>query len=341
MPSMQAVIIKDGKGPIENLYIGEIEKPVPGHGEVLVKIKAFGLNRMDIYQREGKYPLPPGAPETLGVEFSGTIAEVGQACNPMWKEGDEVIGLASGGAYAEYILVRQTNLMRKPPHLSWIEAASIPENFLTAYQALVPIAQVKKGDDVLIHAGASGVGIAAIQLARLYGANTITATTSTQEKIDFVLKMPNGATHGVNYKTQDFAEEVSKITNGKGVDVVIDFVGQSHWHKNIAALAKDGRMTLLAFMSGSVIKEVDIGPILYKRLHIEGSTLRSRSNEYQADLIAKFQKDVVDEITGSEGHGKLRTYIHEVYPWQKIQEAHRAMQSDSNASVVLSPFHTT
>ncbi|KAJ3531794.1 hypothetical protein NM688_g7523 [Phlebia brevispora] len=299
-PSMRAVIVKDGKGPLENLYIGEIERPSPRHGEVLVKIKAFGLNRMDILQREGKYPLPPGAPETLGVEFSGTISEVGEGCKPMWKVGDAVIGLASGGAYAEYIRLPQANLMRKPPQLSWEEAASIPENFLLAYQALILIAQLRKGDDVLIHAGASGVGIAAIQLARLYGANTITATTSSKEKIDFVLQMPNGATHGVNYKTQDFSEEVKKITGGKGVDVVIDFVGQSHWHKNIASLARDGRMVLLGLLSGNIVKEFDIGPLLYKRLRIEGTTLRSRSESYQADLIAKFQDNVLDEITGEQ-----------------------------------------
>ncbi|KIP02529.1 hypothetical protein PHLGIDRAFT_111989 [Phlebiopsis gigantea 11061_1 CR5-6] len=332
---MRAVLVKDGTGPAESLYLGDIAKPSPRHGEVLVKIKAFGLNRMDIMQREGRYPLPPGAPATMGVEFSGTIAELGDGCGEKWKLGDEVIGLALGGAYAEYISLPQTNLMTKPSHLSWEEAASIPENFLTAYQALIVIAQCKKGDNVLIHAGASGVGVAAIQLARFYGANTVTATTSTQEKINFVLNLPSGATHAVNYKTQDFHQETQKITDGKGVDVVIDFVGRTHWQKNIASLARDGRMTMLALMSGNVVSEVDLGPLLYKRLRIEGSTLRSRSAEYQADLIAKFQEQILGEITSSTGGGKIRTYIHEVFPFEKIQDAHRTMEADANAGKLI------
>ncbi|KAI0698087.1 quinone oxidoreductase [Cytidiella melzeri] len=335
---MRAVIVKDGKGPIENLYVGEIEKPSPRQGEVLVKIKAFGLNRMDILQRNGNYPLPPGAPDTLGVEFSGTVAEIGEGSGQRFAVGDEVIGLASGvstkhdltshapqGAYAEYIRLLETHVLPKPKNLTWEEAASIPENFLTAYQALIVIAQLKKGEDVLVHAGASGVGIAAIQLARLYGAKTITATTSNKEKIDYLLQMPNGATHGVNYKTQNFDEEVKKTTGGKGVDVIIDFVGKSHWHKNIEAFARDGRMTILATLSGGLVDNVNISPILYKRLRIEGSTLRSRSPEYQADLIAK--RDVLGEFTVN---GQIRTSIHEVFPLEKIQEAHRVMEADKN-----------
>ncbi|EKM49717.1 uncharacterized protein PHACADRAFT_265363 [Phanerochaete carnosa HHB-10118-sp] len=335
MPTMRAVVIKDGKGPVENLYIGEIERPVPQRGQVLVKIKAFGLNRMDIMQREGGYPLPPGAPDILGVEFSGTVAELGQDTGEKVHVGDAVIGLALGGAYAEYIRLPETNVMPKPAHLTWEEAASIPESFLTAYQALVLIGQCKPGDDVLVHAGASGVGIAALQLARFCGANTATATASTQAKIDFLLQMPHGATHAVNYRTQDFCEEARRITRDKGVDVVIDFVGRTHWHKNVAALARDGRMTLLAFLSGSKVEDVDLGPILYKRLHIEGSTLRSRSAAYQAELIAKFQEHILGEITGSTGEGKIRTYIHEVFPFEKIQDAHRTMQADANAGKLI------
>ncbi|KAI0345652.1 quinone oxidoreductase [Trametopsis cervina] len=330
MPTMRAVIVKDGKGPAENLYIGEIEKPSPKRGEILVQIKAFGLNRMDIYQRNGGYPLPPGAPETLGVEFSGIVLERAEGCGPRWLVGDEVMGLVAGGAYAEYICVLETHLLPKPKHLTWEEAASIPENYLTAFQALIIIPEFKRGEDVLVHAGASGVGMAAIQLARLFGAQTVTATTSTAEKILFLSQMASGATHGVNYKTQDFAVEIKKITDGKGVDVIIDFVGRTHWHQNIESLTKDGRMTILASLSGNIVDNVDIRPILYKRLRIQGSTLRSRSAEYQADLIRRFETEALREITGSTGSGKLRTYIHEVFPLEKIQDAHKVMEADEN-----------
>ncbi|KAI0630000.1 quinone oxidoreductase [Trametes polyzona] len=331
---MRAVLVKDGKGPLENLYLGEAEKPAPGPGQVLVKVKFFGLNRMDIMQREGRYPLPPGAPTILGVEFSGHVVQVGEGVTN-WNEGDEVLGLASGGAYAEYIVAPHRNLIRKPAHLSWAEAASIPEVFLTAFQALVMLAEVKKGDNVLIHAGASGVGIAAIQLARLYEANTVTATASTQEKLDMLLSLPNGATHAVNYKTQDFAAEVKKSTGGKGADVVIDFVGQSHWQKNIDALAVDGRMTMLALLSGAEVPNFNLAPILFKRLRIQGSTLRARSEDYQAELVARFKREAFDHITGSSGDGRIRTYIHKVYPWTEIQEAHREMEANKNSGKIM------
>ncbi|KAF5365292.1 hypothetical protein D9758_005474 [Tetrapyrgos nigripes] len=367
---MHAILVKDGKGPIENLYLGEAPEPMLRPGQVIVKIKAFGLNGMDILQREGRYPAPPGASEILGVEFSGTITALSEGV-PDFKVGDAVFGLAGGGAYAEYIAVESSLLLPKPPHLSWIEAASIPEVFLTAYQAIVMYCETKKDEHVLIHAAASGVGIAAIQLARTRGASvfrrdhhphghsissifffaffrrTVTATASTKEKLDWLLSMPNGATHTVNYKTQDFAEETKKISEGHGVDAVVDFVGQSHWKKNIDALARDGRMTMLAMLSGtigstvviiaagSVVQEVNLADLLYKRLRVEGSTLRSRTVEYQADLVLRFSKEILPNITGPNGKGPIKTYIHKVYSWTKIQEAHRDMEANVNIGKLI------
>ncbi|KAF5360837.1 hypothetical protein D9756_004962 [Leucocoprinus leucothites] len=286
---MRAVLIKGGSGGVENLYIGEAPKPEIGSQQVLIQVKCFGLNRMDIAQREGRYPPPPGASSILGVEFSGVISEIGPGVEG-WAVGDQVLGLAGGGAYAEYILVASTHIIKKPASMSWVQAASIPEAFLTAYQALVMIGKMQRGDDVLIHAGASGVGIAAAQLARFFGADTVTATASTQEKIDWLLKIPNGPTHAANYKTEDFSAVVKNVTNGKGVNVLIDFVGQSHFSKNLDALAVDGRMTMLAMLSGSVVEKVNLAPLLYKRLHVEGSTLRSRPAQYQADLIQQYDR---------------------------------------------------
>ncbi|THH06779.1 hypothetical protein EW145_g3850 [Phellinidium pouzarii] len=332
MSQMRAILVK-AAGRVEDLFLGEAAKPKPSAKEILVKVKAFGLNRMDIIQRKGAYPIPPGASKILGVEFSGQVADIGSEVT-QWNIEEEVFGLASGGAYAEYIRVPETHVIRKPSHLSWADAASIPENWLTAYQALITIGKVKAGEDVLIHAGASGVGIAASQLARLYGAKTVTATASTKEKLDFVLNLPGGhlgATHVVNYKTQNFAEEVKKVTNGKGVDVVIDFVGQTHWQKNIDSLAPDGRMTLLAFLSGAEVSNFNLAPLLYKRLHIEGSTLRSRTVAYQSELISQFKNDVLDALID----GKLKAYIHKVYPWTEIQEAHHEMETDKNIGKII------
>ncbi|KAF8558275.1 quinone oxidoreductase putative [Imleria badia] len=333
MSTMRAVLIKDGKGPIENLYVGDTERPLPKEGQVLVKIAAFGLNRMDLSQREGLYPPPPGASQILGVEFSGVVQELGHGVTK-WSLGDEVYGLVGGGAYAEYVVCNQGLLIKKPAHLSWVDAASIPENYITAYQAVIKYGEIKKGDNVLVHAGASGVGVAAIQIARVFGANTVTATASTRDKLDWLLSIPNGATHAVNYTSEDFAEHVKKTTNGKGVDVIVDFVGRTHWEKNIDSLAIDGRMTLLAFLSGSDVPSVNLRPILYKRLKIQGSTLRSRSLDYQTELINSFGT-TVGQITGAEGSGPIRAYIHKVYPWNEIQKAHREMAGNKNSGKIV------
>lgn len=333
MSTMRAVLVKDGKGPIENLYIGEAPVPTLKPQQVLVKIKAFGLNRMDIMQRQGGYPVPPGASEILGVEFSGTVAKVGEAAS-QWKEGDEVFGLVPGGAYAEFVAVSETHLMRKPARLSWVQAASVPEAFLTAFQALVLISDLQDGESVLVHAAASGVGVAAIQLAKFLGAKNIVATAGTDEKLtwlrDFI-----GATHTANYKTEDFSQTVKAATEGKGVDVVVDFVGRTHWEKNIDSLAVDGRMVILAALSGADIPNATLRPILYKRLRIQGSTLRSRSEAYQTVLIRRFHDAVVQELSGQETNGRVKTYIHKVYPWTEIQDATREMENAANSGKII------
>jgi len=332
---MRAILIKDGKGPSENLHLGEAPTPTLRPTEVLVQIKAFGLNRSDITQREGRYPPPKGSSTILGVEFSGKITQLGTGVSQGWKVGDEVLGLVGGGAYAEYIAVNETHIIAKPSHLTWVEAASIPEVFLTAFQALIVIGQMKESDDVLVHAGASGVGVAAIQLARLYGARSVTATTSNQEKIDWLLGLPNGATHAANYKTEDFSIVVKQVTDGNGANVIIDFVGQSHFNKNLDSLAVDGRMTILSLLSGAVVDSVNLTPILLNRLHIEGSTLRSRSLEYQAELISRFNQEAFSKITGQNADGPIRTYVHKVYPWTEIQAAHQEMEANKNSGKII------
>ncbi|KAK2465307.1 hypothetical protein APHAL10511_002661 [Amanita phalloides] len=331
---MQAVLIKDEKGHADSLYIGEAPKPTIKAGEVLVKIKAFGLNRLDIAQREGMYPPPPDASSILGVEFSGVVSEIGPGVTE-WSVGDEVLGLTGGGAYAEYLACSQSLLMKKPSHLSWVEAASIPEAFLTAFQAVVLLGNLKQNDDILIHAGASGVGLATVQLARVLGARNVIATTSTQKKIDWLMGLDNGPTVVANYKTESFASVVKEVTNNKGVNIVVDFVGKSHWNQNIDSLALDGTMVVLAFLSGAIVPTVDLSLILKKRLRIQGSTLRTRTIEYQAELITKFRERVLNQITGANGNGTIKTFIHQVYPWTRIQDAHREMEADKNSGKIV------
>ncbi|GAA97133.1 uncharacterized protein L969DRAFT_94123 [Mixia osmundae IAM 14324] len=328
--SMRAVQVKGGASNLaSDLYVADnIDRPKLKPHEVLVKVRAFGLNRMDILQRMGKYPLPPGASTILGVEFSGTVED---AASSDLKTGSQVFGLAFGGAYAEYIAVDAGMVVTKPEHLSHAQAAAIPENWLTAYQCLFLVGQMKEGDNVLIHAGASGVGTSANQLARVFGAKHIITTAGSKAKCKF-LKEKLGVTDAINYKTQDFAEEVKKLTDGKGVDVVLDFVGPDYWEKNIASLARDGRMVLIGLLSGMKTREgIDMAQILFKRLRIEGTTLRSRTPEYQADLLHQFKEKAMPKLLG-EG---LDLIIHKTYDWSQIVEATQEMEQAKNTGKIV------
>ncbi|CDS00700.1 hypothetical protein [Sporisorium scitamineum] len=335
---MKAILVKDGKGPSDNLHLGEATVPELGDDEVLVKIKAFGLNRMDIMQREGNYPLPPHAPQIMGVEFSGHIVATKNLGDIQWKEGQEVFGLAVGGAYAEYIKVPARMILEKPAELDWIQAAAIPENYLTAFQALRTICDLQKGENVLIHAGASGVGLAAIQLARAFGAGKIYITAGSDEKIQFCQDV--GADKGFNYKASDWSEELAKHTGAQGpagsVDVIVDFIGAPYFNGNLHSLKRDGRMVMLAFMGGAKIKESVIAQLLFKRLRIEGSTLRSRSVEYQSDLVQGFvrEKGLERLISGAQKEGD-KLVIHKVYSWKDIKDAHDEMQANKNIGKIV------
>ncbi|KAB5572710.1 hypothetical protein GE09DRAFT_681324 [Coniochaeta sp. 2T2.1] len=328
--TMKAVEVKNGKGHADALFINP-STPVPtaAEGQALVKIRAFGLNRMDLIQREGFYPLPPQAPSTLGVEFSGTIVSFGPGSHGNFKVGDEVFGLAYGGAYAEYIAVSSKMLLHKPAHLSWEQAAGVPETWITATQALHFVGQFAEGKTVLWHAGASGVSIAGIQLARKAGAKEVYATAGSKEKCDFVVN-ELGATAAFNYKEEDWAEEVKKATGGKGVDLIIDFVGANYFQKNLDVGARDGRIVLLGLMSGSKLKDVDVGQILFKRLRIEGSTLRSRDEEYQGRL-----RDKLEEYLPLFESGEFKIYVDTVMPWEEIRTAHELMENNDTRGKII------
>lgn len=220
--------------------------------------------------------------------------------------------------------------IHKPSSLSWEKAAGVPETWITATQALYKVGGFKAGDRVLIHAGASGVGIAGIQLAVQHGAKAVYTTTSSQEKLDFCTK-ELGATAAFNYKTENFAEKILEATDGQGVDLIIDMVGQSHFQKNIQCAAKDAKIVILAFMSGAVIENFNIAPILFKRLRIEGSTLRSRDVEYQKELRDK----IVEEALPGIESGKMHVYVDKTFKWEDVVEAHKYMESNQSQGKII------
>ncbi|EWC43564.1 hypothetical protein DRE_01451 [Drechslerella stenobrocha 248] len=324
---MKAVGIKGEVGPATALFIDDIPEPAVSKGEVLVKINAFGLNRMDLIQREGHYPLPPQAPKTLGVEFSGVIEKTYGAASGIdsFKVGDEVFGLAYGGAYAEKIVVSTEMIIHKPAKMSFEEAAGIPEAWITATQAVFLVGCFKKGDRVLLHAGASAVSLAAIQLARNAGAAEVFVTAGSQEKIDLCVN-ELGAAAGFNYKTQDFAEEVLKATGGKGVDLIVDFVvGQGYLEKDIRAAAVDCKIVLLGLMGGIETQgPIDSGSILRKRIRIEGSSLRSRSLDYQKALRDRLVQEAMPRFE----EDSFKLFIEKVFSWKDVVQAHQLLESN-------------
>lgn len=292
---------------------------------------------MDIIQRRGFYPLPPQAPATLGVEFSGVVVEAvagsGSDAATDFKEGDEVFGLAYGGAYAEYLAVSTRMLIRKPAGLSFERCAALPEAWITATQALHEILAFEPGSgekkSILWHAGASGVSVAGIQLSRIAGAGAVFATAGSDAKCDFITS-ELGAAAAFNYKTEDWAAAIKEKTGGKGVDYIVDFVGGDYFQKNLDVAARDARIVLLGTLSGGKVPDADISQILYKRIRIEGSTLRSRDVEYQGRLRDKLEAYVSDFDSG-----KLKIFIDTVLPWEEIQEAHRHMEAAKNSGKIV------
>jgi putative PIG3 family NAD(P)H quinone oxidoreductase len=329
--SNRYVDIKGGTGNAKALFISDkIDKPVAGHGQAVVKIKAFGLNRMDLLQRQGHYPVPPQAGPILGVEFSGHIESLGPSVKEHFKVGDEVFGLAYGGAYAEYIAVSSHMLLHKPSHLSWEQAAGVPEVWITATQAMFIVGEFSKGKSILWHAGASSVSIAGIQLSKQADAGKIFVTAGSDDKIDFCVK-ELGATAGFNYKTQDWAKEILAATDGKGVDLIIDFVGATYFQNNLKVAARDAHIVNLGFLGGTKLPEgTDIGAFIGKRLRFEGSSLRSRDADYQGRL-----RDKLEEYLPKFEDGTFKLYVEKVMSWESIVEAHELMEKNATKGKII------
>lgn len=289
---------------------------------------------MDLIQREGNYPLTPQAGPIMGVEFSGTVEALGSDeehhCRGL-KVGDEVFGLAYGGAYAEYIAVSTKMLLHKPAGLSWEAAAGVPETFITATQAIHFVGGFDdlRGKNVLWHAGASGVSIAGIQLSLRAGAARVFATAGSAEKCAFIEK-ELGATKAFNYKQEDWSRGVLEATGGAGVDLIVDYIAGDYVQKNLDCAAREARIVQLAFMGGSKLGGLDMAQLLYKRIRWEGSTLRARDEEYQGRLRDRLDKYVPDLVSG-----QLKVLVDKVYKMEEIQEAHRLMEKNVTRGKII------
>ncbi|TXK44912.1 NAD(P)H-quinone oxidoreductase [Pontibacter qinzhouensis] len=322
---MQAILVKTPGGP-EQLQLGEYPKPEPKPHELLLKVHATALNRADTLQRQGKYPPPAGASPLLGLEVAGVVEAAGAECKT-FKPGNKVFGLLPGGGYAAYAVIDEAMAMSVPENLSMEEAAAIPEVFLTAFQALVWLGRLQAGERVLIHAGASGVGTAAIQLAKAMGAEVL--VTASAEKHQVCLEL--GADKAIDYKNTSFKEEVLAYTKNEGVDVIVDFISGPYFSDNLDCLRTDGRLVMLATLGGGKVENLDVRKILAKRLQITGSTLRSRSRAYQVHLTQELSDFAVEKFKS----GELKPVIDSVYDWQEVAEAHRHMEANKNTGKIV------
>ncbi len=323
---MRAVMISR-PGPPEVLQIGETDSPVPSAGEVLVRVRAGGVNRADLLQRQGLYPPPPGVREDIpGLEFAGEVEESGAEAEG-WRAGDRVMGLLSGGAYAEYVTCSERLLIPVPSAMTFVQAAALPEVFITAYDALFNRLQIRSGESLLIHAAASGVGTAAIQLARREGVQVF-GTASSKSKLDAASEL--GLDLPINYRKQNFSEEVLRATRGKGVDAILDLVGASRFAHNLDCLAELGRMVVVGLVGGAKA-DMDLSVLLRKRLTIIGTVLRSRTLDEKARLVATFKARIGPLLDS----GAIRPVVDRVFPLSLADQAHSYMESNQNVGKIV------
>jgi tumor protein p53-inducible protein 3 len=324
--SLMKVIIVDSFGSADKLSIGNWEKPNVRPQEILVRVHATALNRADILQREGKYPPPAGASPILGLEIAGEVVELGAEVS-RWKIGDKVFGLVSGGGYAEYATIHQAMTIQVPENMAFEQVVAIPEVFLTAFQALVWLAKIQAQEKILIHAGASGVGTAAIQIAKELQCQVFVTASSAKHNLCLDL----GAKNAIDYQSQDFQTEILKLTENQGVNVIIDFMAASYFQKNIDSIQLDGRLVILALLGGVQVEHFNIGKVFAKRLHILCSTLRSRSLDYQIRLTQDFWMFASEKFA----NGSLKPVIDSIFDWTQVQEAHRYMEANRNAGKII------
>lgn len=287
LPSQMTAIEISAPGGPHMLRPVQRSVPEPGEGEVLVRVRAAGVNRPDVLQRLGQYAPPPGASDIPGLEIAGDIVAVGSGVK-RFKTGDQVVALLAGGGYAEYAAVHETNALPLPSGYGYIEAAAIPETFFTVWHNVFERGGLKKGETFLVHGGSSGIGTTAIQLAKAFGA-TVIATAGSKEKCDACLKL--GADRAVNYRDEDFVEVVKEVTNGRGADVILDMVGGDYVDRNYKAAAEDGRIVQIAFLNGAKAT-ANFALLMTKRLTHTGSTLRPRPVDFKAGIARELEAKV-------------------------------------------------
>jgi len=326
LPAQMTVIGISKPGGPEVLLPETRPVPSPGPGEILIKVKAAGVNRPDVAQRSGSYPPPPGASDLPGLEVAGEVVAVGPGAT-RHKLGDIVMSLVAGGGYAQYCIAQDAQAMAVPPVLSILEAGAIPETLMTVWHNVFERGRLTPDETLLIHGGSSGIGTMAIQLAKAFGSKVI-VTVGSQEKAEACLKL--GAVRAINYKTEDFVAEVKTATNGAGANVILDMVGGDYVDRNYDAAAVDGRIVQIATLGGAKVT-VNIARVMVKRLYHTGSTLRPRTNADKAAMVAAIEARVMPLIR----EGLIKPLMDSTFPLEKAADAHRRIETSEHIGKIV------
>jgi NADPH:quinone reductase len=326
VPDTMTIIEVAQPGGPEVLRLATAPVPTPRAGEVLVRVQATGVNRPDIVQRMGLYPPPPDASKLLGLEVAGEVVQLGEGA--LLAVGDRVCGLANGGGYAEYCVLPQTQCLPWPTGYDAVHAAALPETFFTVWANLFDIGRLQPGESVLIHGGSSGIGTTAIQLAHAFGSR-VYVTAGSKEKCEACLEL--GADGAINYNEADFADSIKQFTHGRGVDVVLDMVGGPYAQRNLASLAMDGRLVLIAFLGGSKVEKFDMLTIMTRRLTVTGSTMRPRTAAQKGAVAQSLLARVWPLLEAKE----VAPVIHAVFPLAEAAAAHRLMESSEHIGKIV------
>jgi NADPH2:quinone reductase len=330
IPQTMTYVQANGAGDPDVLGLATTSVPALKPDEVLIRVQAAGVNRPDVAQRQGSYPPPPGASPILGLEVAGEVATSGDQVTTL-SVGDRVCALTNGGGYAEYCAAPAAQCLPWPTEYDAIRAAALPETSFTVWANLFQLGRLSKGDTALVHGGSGGIGITAIRFAREFGAR-IFATAGSDEKCAACLKL--GADAAINYRTHDFAAEVKTLTEGRGVDVILDMVGGPYMARNVRSLGLDGRLVLIAFLQGSKVQDFDFVQVLVRRLTITGSTMRPRSTAQKGAIAAELRSRVWPALDA----GRCSPVIHATFPLAQAAEAHRLMESSAHiGKIVLVP----
>ena len=326
IPETMRQVRFDGAGGPEVIRLETAQVPQPGSGQVLIEVVAAGVNRPDCLQRAGGYPPPPGATDVPGLEVSGRIVATGADVEGL-KVGDEVCALVASGGYAEYCVADAALCLPIPGPLSLLEAGGIPETYFTVYDNVFTRGRLAAGETLLVHGGSSGIGSTAIQLAKQAGA-TVYATAGSPEKCDFCRSL--GADVAIDYRSQDFVEEVRRLTEKRGVDVILDMVGGPYIARNLSVLALEGRLVQIAFLQSSKV-EIDFMPVMTRRLTVTGSTLRPRSVALKAKIAEALRQNVWPLLE----MGAVKPIIHATFPLERAREAHELMESSAHQGKIM------